>query len=171
ASCCATSWAWTFPAPIRPAKATSCLPCSRTMYIPWTSIWTSPSCTEHRSASRRPSPTGRWQATGCAIGLITPWLCRWGAPRAARSTDTGTCPAAWKSTRGSVLRCRSWREALAEFTGERVIPGQVDVDLLNEHVARYTFAARLSRGKRVLDAGCGEGYGSAELARAALSVV
>ena len=57
---------------------------------------------------------------------------------------------------------------LAEFTGERVIPGQVDVDLLNEHLARYAFAARLARGKRVLDAGCGAGYGSAELARAAL---
>jgi SAM-dependent methyltransferase len=60
---------------------------------------------------------------------------------------------------------------LAEFTGERIIPGQVDVDLLNEHVARYTFAARLARGKRVLDAGCGAGYGSAELALAADSVV
>ena len=60
---------------------------------------------------------------------------------------------------------------MAEFTGERVIPGQVDVDLLNEHVARYTFAARLARGKRVLDAGCGAGYGSAELARQAWSVV
>jgi SAM-dependent methyltransferase len=60
---------------------------------------------------------------------------------------------------------------LAEFTGERVIPGQVDVDLLNEHLARYTFAARLARGKRVLDAGCGAGYGSAELAHAAQSVV
>jgi SAM-dependent methyltransferase len=60
---------------------------------------------------------------------------------------------------------------LAEFTGERVIPGQVDVDLLNEHLARYTFAARLARGKRVLDAGCGAGYGSVELAHAALSVV
>jgi SAM-dependent methyltransferase len=60
---------------------------------------------------------------------------------------------------------------LAEFTGERVIPGQVSVDLLNEHLARYAFAARLARGKRVLDAGCGAGYGSAELARAALSVV
>jgi protein-L-isoaspartate O-methyltransferase len=56
---------------------------------------------------------------------------------------------------------------LAEFTGERVIPGEVDIDLLNEHMARYTFAARLARGKRVLDAGCGTGYGSAELARAA----
>ncbi len=60
---------------------------------------------------------------------------------------------------------------MAEFTGERVIPGQVDVDLLNEHFARYAFASRLARGKRVLDAGCGAGYGSAELARTAVSVV
>jgi len=60
---------------------------------------------------------------------------------------------------------------LAEFTGERVIPGQVDIDLLNEHLARYTFAARLARGKRVLDAGCGAGYGSAELAETAQFVV
>jgi SAM-dependent methyltransferase len=60
---------------------------------------------------------------------------------------------------------------LAEFTGERVIPGQVDIDLLNEHLARYTFASRLARGKRVLDAGCGAGYGSAELAHAAHCVV
>jgi ubiquinone biosynthesis O-methyltransferase len=60
---------------------------------------------------------------------------------------------------------------LSEFTGERVIPGEVDVDLLNEHMARYTFAARLARGKRVLDAGCGAGYGSADLARSADRVV
>ena len=60
---------------------------------------------------------------------------------------------------------------MAEFTGERLIPGQVDVDLLNEHLARYAFAVRLARGKRVLDAGCGAGYGSAELALAAESVV
>jgi hypothetical protein len=44
---------------------------------------------------------------------------------------------------------------LAEFTGERLIPGEVDIDLLNEHMARYHFAVRLARGKRVLDAGCG----------------
>src|SRR5256885_15469926 len=61
--------------------------------------------------------------------------------------------------------------SLAEFTGERVIPGQVDADLLNEHFARYAFAVRLSRRKQVLDAGCGSGYGSAELARAAAGVV
>lgn len=56
-----------------------------------------------------------------------------------------------------------------EFTGERVIPEQVDVDLWNEHLARYAFAARLTapatRRTRVLDAGCGSGYGSAHLAR------
>ena len=59
---------------------------------------------------------------------------------------------------------------MAEFTGERLIPGQVDADLLNEHMARYAFAMRLARGNRVLDAGCGAGYGSAELARIAKSV-
>src|SRR5260221_10576860 len=62
-------------------------------------------------------------------------------------------------------------ESLAEFTGERVIPGQVDTDLLNEHMARYAFAARLSRRKQVLDAGCGSGYGSAELAKTAAAVL
>jgi SAM-dependent methyltransferase len=60
---------------------------------------------------------------------------------------------------------------LAEFTGERVIPGEVDVDLLNEHVARYAFAARLAGGKLALDIGCGAGYGAAELAGAARRVV
>lgn len=60
---------------------------------------------------------------------------------------------------------------MPEFTGERLIPGQVDIDLLNEHMARYMFAVRLARGKRVLDAGCGAGYGAAELAKVAGSVV
>ncbi len=58
----------------------------------------------------------------------------------------------------------------AEFTGERVVPGQVDLDLWNEHIARYVFAARLARGKRVLDLGCGTGYGSAEISKSAASV-
>jgi len=60
---------------------------------------------------------------------------------------------------------------LAEFTGERVIPGKVDIDLLNEHVARYAFAARLAKGRRVLDAGCGSGYGAAKLAQEAREVL
>jgi SAM-dependent methyltransferase len=59
---------------------------------------------------------------------------------------------------------------LVEFTGERVIPGQVNDDLWSEHVARYAFARRYVQGKRVLDAGCGTGYGSAELAQSAAEV-
>lgn len=59
---------------------------------------------------------------------------------------------------------------MAEFTGERVIPGEVDPDLWNEHFARYAFAARLARGRNVLDIACGTGYGSAELAAVARSV-
>jgi len=55
-----------------------------------------------------------------------------------------------------------------EFTGERVIPGLVEDSLFNEHVARYRFAIRLIRdlGLRgsFVDAGCGAGYGSAQLA-------
>jgi SAM-dependent methyltransferase len=58
-----------------------------------------------------------------------------------------------------------------EFTGERVIPGQVDPDLWNEHWSRYLFAGRLSRGKRVLDMGSGAGYGAAYLAETAARVV
>ncbi len=60
---------------------------------------------------------------------------------------------------------------MLEFTGERVIPGEVDIDLWNEHVARYQFAVRLARSKRVLDAGCGAGYGAAALAAEALQVL
>jgi len=59
---------------------------------------------------------------------------------------------------------------LPEFTGERVVPGLVDADLFNEHLARYQLAARWASGRRVLDAGCGTGYGSAELAGSAASV-
>ena len=60
---------------------------------------------------------------------------------------------------------------MSEFTGERVIPGQVHDDLWSEHVARYALAARFARGGRVLDLGCGAGYGTADLARVASSAV
>ncbi len=59
---------------------------------------------------------------------------------------------------------------MKEFTGERVIPGQVNDDLWAEHLARYAFASRFTAGKRVLDAGCGTGYGTAALAMRAASV-
>ncbi|HEY5366361.1 MAG TPA: class I SAM-dependent methyltransferase [Casimicrobiaceae bacterium] len=56
-----------------------------------------------------------------------------------------------------------------EFTGERFIPG-VAGEIEFEHVHRYAFACRHVAGKRVLDAACGEGYGSALLARTAATV-
>jgi ubiquinone/menaquinone biosynthesis C-methylase UbiE len=62
-------------------------------------------------------------------------------------------------------------EAVPEFTGERIIPGSVDVNLLNEHLARYAFAAENAQEKRVLDAGCGSGYGAAIIATVAREVV
>ena len=51
------------------------------------------------------------------------------------------------------------------------MPGQVDLDLWNEHIARYVFAARLARAKRVLDLGCGAGYGAAEISKSAAMVL
>lgn len=59
---------------------------------------------------------------------------------------------------------------MPEFTGERVVPGLVDENLFNEHLARYRFAARFAERARVLDAGCGAGYGGAELTTAACFV-
>lgn len=58
---------------------------------------------------------------------------------------------------------------MSEFTGERVIPGEVNDDLWAEHIARYAFAARFAAQARVLDMGCGTGYGTAELAQQARS--
>jgi SAM-dependent methyltransferase len=58
-------------------------------------------------------------------------------------------------------------------TGERLVPdAQRDELIYAEHVARYRLAAQLAAGRRVLDAGCGEGYGAALLrAAGAASVV
>jgi len=55
------------------------------------------------------------------------------------------------------------------FTGERFIPGTPG-EIWVEHWHRYHFASRWAAGKRVLDVACGEGYGSAGLARAAAHV-
>lgn len=60
--------------------------------------------------------------------------------------------------------------AALEFTGERFTPECVR-EIWYEHYHRYAFALLLARGKRVLDAACGEGYGSAMLAPVATSVV
>jgi len=55
-----------------------------------------------------------------------------------------------------------------EFTGERFTPECVR-EIWYEHVHRYVFARELIGGLKVLDAACGEGYGTALLATAASS--
>ena len=62
-------------------------------------------------------------------------------------------------------------ESDLSFTGERVIPGKVEVDLFNEHFVRYVYAREFCRGQKVLDTGCGVGYGSAHVAEVASYVV
>ncbi len=56
-----------------------------------------------------------------------------------------------------------------DFTGERFTPECVR-EIWYEHWARYAFALEFAQGKRVLDAACGEGFGSALLARTAREV-
>ncbi|GAB2490065.1 class I SAM-dependent methyltransferase [Arenimonas alkanexedens] len=57
-----------------------------------------------------------------------------------------------------------------EFTGERYTPER-DREIAQEHWHRYAFARRLAPGRRVLDAACGEGYGSAMMADAGARVL
>ena len=57
-----------------------------------------------------------------------------------------------------------------EFTGERFLPGQ-EGEIAYEHWHRYAFARRFVEGKRVLDAACGEGYGTALLGAVAASAI
>lgn len=57
------------------------------------------------------------------------------------------------------------------LTGERTAPDIPDENYwFRRHVVAYRFAARLVAGRRVLDAGCGEGYGTELLASSARTV-
>lgn len=56
-----------------------------------------------------------------------------------------------------------------EFTGERFTP-ECEREIWYEHFHRYVFALEFIRGLNVLDAACGEGYGSALMANSAASV-
>ena len=53
-----------------------------------------------------------------------------------------------------------------DFTGERVVIGRTPRRIEQDHLARYEFAGRLVRQRdapRVVDVGCGTGYGTALL--------
>jgi SAM-dependent methyltransferase len=58
----------------------------------------------------------------------------------------------------------------AAFTGERFLPS-CSGEIAYEHWHRYAFARRFVPGKRVLDAACGEGYGTALLGAVAASAI
>ncbi len=57
-----------------------------------------------------------------------------------------------------------------EFTGERFIPDFCKGEIVDEHMLRYMFAKQFVEGAVVLDAACGEGYGSNILSEAAKRV-
>jgi len=59
------------------------------------------------------------------------------------------------------LEKRQKKTTNLEFTGERFIPNIPELKhLYQEHIIRYQFASQFVREKKVLDAGCGTGYGS-----------
>ncbi len=60
--------------------------------------------------------------------------------------------------------------ASLEFTGERFVPW-LSGEIAYEHWHRYAFAQRFVAGRRVLDAACGEGYGTALLAKSAAQAI
>ena len=159
ASCCATSSAWISPAPTPRAKATSCRPCRRAIsitvdfHVELPELY--PASFSFSPADRRRHADGLHhvrldrQRRGAADGprrAADLWI---HAPALPRGGERA--PGARQSRRVA----KQYRSGtLAEFTGERLIPGQVDVDLLNEHMARYTFAvapgARQARAGRRL---------------------
>ncbi|MDF2940362.1 MAG: methyltransferase protein [Gammaproteobacteria bacterium] len=56
------------------------------------------------------------------------------------------------------------------FTGERYIP-TLGEEMMYEHLHRYALCEKLAADKVVLDVACGEGYGSAILAKSAKKVI
>lgn len=58
-----------------------------------------------------------------------------------------------------------------QYTGERAIPGLTPYFTMMEHIARYRLAQGLATHKRVLDACCGLGYGTAMMAETAREAI
>lgn len=57
------------------------------------------------------------------------------------------------------------------FTGERFVPGVEDDEITIEHYQRYESILDIVRDKVVVDAACGEGYGTSIIGKVAKSVI
>jgi GT2 family glycosyltransferase/glycosyltransferase involved in cell wall biosynthesis/SAM-dependent methyltransferase len=134
----------------------------------------------HRRLDRAPArphvgvPTASWLERLDDTALSALWTVPWGDGAAAGAAAAPLAKAppvtAPPGTFASLAPLASRPDRLVEWTGERCVPWVDDRQVLYEHLHRYCFAAQLARGKRVLDLGSGEGYGSALLARVAESV-
>lgn len=60
---------------------------------------------------------------------------------------------------------------MLDWTGERFIPDEGGPVIFYEHAHRYLVVGEQQPGRRILDLGSGEGYGSAWLARAGAAVI
>jgi 2-polyprenyl-3-methyl-5-hydroxy-6-metoxy-1,4-benzoquinol methylase/glycosyltransferase involved in cell wall biosynthesis len=69
------------------------------------------------------------------------------------------------------LACTATGSDFTEFMRERYVPGTWSEISRYEHIPRYQLAMAHAAGKRVLDFGCGTGYGTALLARQAQQAV
>src|SRR6266540_7436750 len=73
---------------------------------------------------------------------------------------------------GGPARERTTAIDALQLTGERTLPGiEIENYWFRRHEAAYLALAPYCRGGTVLEAGCGEGYGAAVLARVARRVV
>lgn len=63
-----------------------------------------------------------------------------------------------------------YTDAELTFTGERFIPDLIEKSIVAEHFQRYHAVLDIVKGKKVLDAACGSGYGTALMASTAESV-
>ncbi|MEK3838557.1 class I SAM-dependent methyltransferase [Paenibacillus sp. FSL R7-0128] len=57
-----------------------------------------------------------------------------------------------------------------EYTGERFVLGKAEGEIETEHLHRYNAIMEMASGKNILDIACGEGFGTAILARKAAHV-